>query len=84
VVSLYLYNSGKVRFSFLQMINEADGDSALEGLDGAEFFGIELVVQWAKIQLPARGRASEMSTTQPHQLTSTSGGRQLSGLNQNH
>ena len=54
VVSCYLYSAGKSRFSFVQMSYEAEGESAIEGLNGGEFFGRELVIAWAVKQRPVR------------------------------
>ena len=53
--------AGKKRFGFALMTNEADGESAIEGLSGAEFFGRELVVQWAAKQRPVRFKVDDGS-----------------------
>jgi RNA recognition motif-containing protein len=52
VVSVYLYSTGKRRFAFVTLTNEADGESAIEVLDQSQLFERTLLVQWAIKQRP--------------------------------
>ena len=38
VAAAHVFTAGKKRFAFVLMTNEADADSAIEGLNGAEFW----------------------------------------------
>lgn len=47
---MYVYTTGKSRFSFVEMTNEADGESAIEALNGSELCTRELIVDGANKQ----------------------------------
>ena len=49
-----VFTAGKKRFAFVLMMNESDAESAIGGLNGSEFFGRELLVQWTAKQRSVR------------------------------
>ena len=61
VAAAHVFTAGKRRFGFVLMTNEADGESAIEALNGGEFFGRELVVQWAAKQRLVRFKVDDGS-----------------------